>query len=108
MENIRRRLSEPLRIAELAKLAAMSERTFMRRFRAAAGATPADWITGVRLDLARELLETTALPIDAVAARCGLGTAMTLRHHFRRKLGVRPSEYRRRFSQSPRLPPKPA
>jgi AraC family transcriptional regulator, transcriptional activator FtrA len=107
METIRRRVHEPLRIRELAKLAAMSERTFMRRFRAAAGASPADWITRVRVDLARELLESSALSIDSIAARCGLGTATTLRHHFRKKLGVRPVDYRRRFSQASR-PPKPA
>jgi AraC family transcriptional activator FtrA len=106
IESIRGRVNEPLRIAELARLAAMSERTFMRRFRAATGASPADWITQVRVDLARELLESTELPIDAIAARCGLGTAVTLRHHFRRKLGVRPVDYRRRFSQSSR-PLKP-
>jgi AraC family transcriptional activator FtrA len=99
LDKMTRRLSEPLRIAELARLAAMSERTFMRRFRAATGMTPADWITRMRVDRARELLEGTGLSIDQIAARTGLGTATTLRHHFRRKVGVSPLEYRRQFSQ---------
>jgi AraC family transcriptional activator FtrA len=100
MDKMRRRLGEPLRIAELAQLAAMSERTFMRRFHAAAGMSPADWITRIRVDRARELLESTALSIDLIAARTGLGTSTTLRHHFRRKVGVSPVEYRKRFSQA--------
>ena len=97
LDKIRRRLNEPWRIAELARLAAMSERTFMRRFRAATGLSPADWITRARIDRARELLEGTALPIDHIAERCGLGTATTLRHHFRKKVGVSPARYRLRF-----------
>jgi AraC family transcriptional regulator, transcriptional activator FtrA len=98
LDKMRGRLGEPLRIAQLARLAAMSERTFMRRFRSATGMTPADWITRARLDRARELLESTSLPMDSIAERAGLGTATTLRHHFRRKVGISPVEYRRRFS----------
>jgi AraC family transcriptional activator FtrA len=105
LDKIRRRLGEPLRIGELARLAAMSERTFMRRFRATTGQSPADWITRARVDRARELLESTTLPIDHIAERCGLGSPTTLRHHFRRKVGVSPADYRRRFSQSPRSKP---
>jgi len=102
LEKVRRRLGEPLRIAQLARLAAMSERTFMRRFRATTGLSPADWITRLRVDRARELLESTGLSIEHIAAKTGLGTATTLRHHFRRKVGVSPAEYRRRFSRQRR------
>jgi AraC family transcriptional regulator, transcriptional activator FtrA len=100
LDKMRRRLGEPLRIAEMARLVAMSERTFMRRFRATTGMTPADWITQARVDRARELLESTDLSIDHIVSHTGLGTATTLRHHFRRKVGVSPVEYRRRFSQT--------
>jgi len=100
LDSMRRRLDEPLRIAELARMAAMSERTFLRRFQATTGRTPADWLTCARVDHARELLESTALSIDHIAARTGLGMATTMRHHFRRKVGVSPSEYRRRFTRT--------
>jgi AraC family transcriptional activator FtrA len=100
LDTVRRRLHEPLRIRQLARWAAMSERTFMRRFRAATGVSPATWITGLRLDRARELLESTQLSIDRVAAQAGLGSAITMRHHFQRRVGLSPLEYRRRFSQS--------
>ena len=87
---LRARIDQPLRIADLAASAAMSERTFLRRFQAATGMTPADWIVRARLDIARELLERTGLSIEQIATRTGLGTAMTMRHHFRRKMGVSP------------------
>ena len=51
--------------------AAMSERTFLRRFQAATGMTPADWIVRARLDIARELLERTGLSIEQIATRTG-------------------------------------
>ena len=104
MDKLRGRLHKPLSIANLARLAAMSERTFMRRFRAATGMTPGEWITRARVDRARELLESSALPMDQVAMRAGLGTSATLRHHFHRKVGVSPAEYRKRFSRSTRRP----
>jgi AraC family transcriptional activator FtrA len=98
LDKIRKRPGQSWRIGELARLAAMSERTFMRRFRAATGLSPADWVTRARVDAAREMLENTALPIDHIAERCGLGTPTTLRHHFRKKVGVSPAQYRKRFS----------
>ena len=98
MDGIGRRLAEPWRIAELARLAAMSERTFMRRFRAVTGMSPANWITSQRVDRARELLESTSLGIEQIALRTGLGGATTLRHHFRRKVGISPNGYRARFA----------
>jgi AraC family transcriptional activator FtrA len=97
LERLRRRLHEPTSIPEMARRAAMSERTFIRRFRAATGTTPADWMIRARVDRARELLEGTALTVDEIAARTGLGTPATLRHHFRRKVGVSPMDYRERF-----------
>lgn len=98
LDTMRERLGEPLRISDLAQWAAMSERTFLRRFAAATGVTPAEWITRIRLDRARELLESTGLSVDQIAGTAGLGSAATMRHHFRKKLGVSPAEYRKRFS----------
>ena len=99
LERVHRNIEQPLSIREMAGWAAMSERTFIRRFRAATGMTPGDWITHRRIERARDLLERSSLAMDEVAVRSGLGTAMTLRHHFRNRIGVSPAEYRRRFSQ---------
>jgi AraC family transcriptional activator FtrA len=99
LERVQRRLHQPITISEMARWAAMSERTFIRRFHATTGMTPGEWITQQRLGRAKELLEQSSLAMDQVATRSGLGTAMTMRHHFRRRLGLSPVEYRKRFSQ---------
>ncbi len=99
LDTLSRRLDEPLRIADLAQWAAMSERTFLRRFQAATGVTPAEWMTRMRLDRARGLLESTGLSIEQIAGQTGLGSATTMRHHFRNRVGLSPAEYRKRFSQ---------
>ena len=99
LDELQARLAEPWRAAELARRAGASERSFLRRFRAATGTTPGEWLSAARVDAARELLETTALPVERVAERVGLGTAATLRHHFRRRVGTSPADYRRRFAR---------
>lgn len=91
-------LSEPHTVAGLAARASMSARTFARRFVEETGRTPMQWVTDQRVLYARRLLEETDLDIDRVADRAGFGTATLLRHHFRRVIGVTPSDYRRRFS----------
>jgi transcriptional regulator GlxA family with amidase domain len=91
-------LDKPHTVATLAKRASMSARTFARRFVDETGRTPMQWVTDQRVLYARRLLEETDLDIDRVADRSGFGTATLLRHHFRRIIGVTPSDYRRRFA----------
>lgn len=94
------RLDEPVSVPAMAKMAAMSERTFIRRFREATGQSPGDWLVSARVERARELLESGAASIEEVARLSGFGGPPTLRHHFRRKLGVSPGEYRARFGRA--------
>ena len=91
------RLAEPLALADLAAHAAMSVRTFTRRFRDETGASPARWLTDRRVDLARRLLEGTELPVDLVARRAGFGTPTSLRQHLHAAIGVAPLAYRRTY-----------
>jgi transcriptional regulator GlxA family with amidase domain len=91
-------LDTPHTVATLARRASMSTRTFARRFVDETGRTPMQWVTDQRVLFARRLLEETDLDIDRIADRSGFGTATLLRHHFRRIIGVTPSDYRRRFS----------
>ena len=77
----------------------MSPRTLQREFNAATGMAPYEWLVAERIEHAKELLETTRLPAPSVAARAGLGSAESLRHHFRQRVGTTPSAYRRRFSR---------
>jgi transcriptional regulator GlxA family with amidase domain len=90
-------LHDPLPVTTLATRAVMSERTFARRFRAATGTTPHRWLLDQRLRRAEELLESTDLAVDRVAAESGLGAGDTLRHHFTARRGVSPAAYRRTF-----------
>jgi AraC family transcriptional activator FtrA len=94
------RLDRPLDVAALARHAAVSERTFARRFRAETRTTPLQWLLAQRVREAERLLEQTDLPIEDVAARCGFGTAASLREHFGRLNATTPSGYRRSFRGS--------
>ncbi len=97
-------LADELNVQSLARLANMSPRTFARRFRAETGATPYDWLVGQRVAAAQRLLEDGDDTIDAVAAKCGFGTAAALRHHFTRRLGTTPQAYRSAFGSAHRAP----
>ncbi|GAB3175367.1 helix-turn-helix domain-containing protein [Myceligenerans halotolerans] len=91
------RLHEPITLAGMAEHAAMSVRTFTRRFREETGESPGQWLVRRRVDLARRLLEDTDLTVEQIATRCGFGTAQSLRAHMQTTLGVTPTQYRRTF-----------
>jgi AraC family transcriptional activator FtrA len=90
-------LEEPLDVAAMARRASMSPRTFARRFRQETGTSPGQWVLEQRTRAAQALLETTDLPIEHVAQRCGFGSAATLRTHFGRRLTTTPTRYRQTF-----------
>ncbi|MDT0441731.1 GlxA family transcriptional regulator [Streptomyces johnsoniae] len=90
-------LDRPLPLAELAAQEAMSVRTFTRRFREETGVSPQRWLTGQRIERARQLLEDSDLPVDRIAHASGFGTAASLRQHLQAVLGVSPTAYRRTF-----------
>jgi transcriptional regulator GlxA family with amidase domain len=86
-------------VAALAVRAHMSPRTFARRFVAATGTTPYEWLTRQRVFWAQQLLEGRSHTIEQIASHTGFSTAETLRHHFTRQLGTTPTSYRARFCQ---------
>lgn len=91
------RLSEPLTLDDLARQANVSTRTLVRRFQAATGTTPLQWLLTQRVRRAQHLLEQTDEPVERIAALAGFGTAVNLRQHFTRAVGVPPVAYRRTF-----------
>jgi transcriptional regulator GlxA family with amidase domain len=97
LEYMLEHLDEPLSVEGMADQAAMSPRTFARRFRATTGTTPGQWLVRQRVLLAQRLLEITDDPVELIALRCGFGTAAGLRLHFRRVLDTSPLVYRRTF-----------
>ncbi len=94
------------RVGTMAAGAALSERHFARLFAAEVGETPSRYVERVRTEAARREFETTADPLEAIAARCGFGTGETLRRTFQRRLHSSPDAYRRRFTRTP-TPDKP-
>jgi AraC family transcriptional regulator, transcriptional activator FtrA len=99
-------LRNAITIEALADRAAMSVRTFTRRFRAATGTAPIEWLIRLRVRRAQDLLETTDAPIDQVAHESGFGAAETLRHHFRKVVGTSPSAWRASFRGKAEPPAK--
>lgn len=96
-------------VEQLARRAAMSPRTFTRRFRELTGTSPARWLRHQRVVRAQQLLETTPLTIDAIASQVGFASAANLREHFASVVHTTPSAYRRRFRHAPpgTEPPRP-
>jgi transcriptional regulator GlxA family with amidase domain len=90
-------LTADLRVEALAERAHMSPRNFARTFRKEVGMTPGVYVERARVEAARRALLERSEGVEAVAARCGFGTAETMRRAFHRQLGVGPAEYRQRF-----------
>jgi AraC family transcriptional regulator, transcriptional activator FtrA len=94
---VQEHLDDPVTVEDLAQRSAMSPRTFARRFQAATGTTPYQWLLGQRVHLAQRLLETSDLSVESVAERSGFCTAGNLRKHFGRVVHTSPQAYRRAF-----------
>ena len=100
-------LREDLTLDDIARRATMSVRTLNRRFREHVGTTPLQWLLTLRIERAKELLETTDLPIERIADEVGFGSSVTLRHHFTRRVRVPPQRYRAAFRAPVDLPSVP-
>ncbi|TCW82095.1 AraC family transcriptional regulator [Burkholderia sp. SRS-46] len=91
-------LGGDLSVPVLAERARMSERSFVRHYRAETGRTPARAVEQIRIETAQRLLGDTSWPLKRIAERCGFGSEETLRRGFVRVLGVTPQAYRARFA----------
>ncbi len=107
LEWMSRRLSEPTTVETLAAHAGISARTLTRRFTDQLGISPGQWLLAQRIATAQDLLESSDLPLDAVARRVGLSSATNLRRRFLNALGTTPGAYRRAFRTEP-VPTTPA
>ncbi|MFI2432462.1 GlxA family transcriptional regulator [Streptomyces sp. NPDC018693] len=86
-----------LSLDEIAARAGMSTRTLNRRFREQTATTPLQWLHRARVRRAQYLLETTAYPVERIAAQAGFGSPTAFRERFRRVVGTSPQGYRRAF-----------
>jgi transcriptional regulator GlxA family with amidase domain len=84
-------------VADMAREAGLEGRTFQRRFKAATGIKPTEYVQCVRVEKARELLQFTKRTVDQIAWSVGYEDSTAFRRVFNRLVGVSPGDYRRRF-----------
>jgi transcriptional regulator GlxA family with amidase domain len=89
--------AEAAPVASMVRLSGLAERTFARRFNAATGLSPLDYIHALRLEEAKQILETQDLPVEVVALEVGYQDNAFFGRLFRRRVGITPGQYRRRF-----------
>ncbi|MFM0098560.1 helix-turn-helix domain-containing protein [Paraburkholderia nemoris] len=87
-------VDRPISIDDAARLASMSERNFLRRFKNEIGMTPSDFLLRARLNLSCQMLVESRLPIDKIARHCGIGSGGQLAKLFRKHLATTPTDYR--------------
>ncbi|WP_104204042.1 GlxA family transcriptional regulator [Billgrantia saliphila] len=87
----------PSPVSGMVKVSGLTERSFKRRFKAATGMTPLDYVQTLRLEEAKQCLEQDDDPIEAIAEQVGYADSSFFRELFARRVGLTPSKYRRRF-----------
>ena len=88
---------EPTPVAAMVRLSELPERTFKRRFQRATGLSPLEYVHTLRLEEAKQMLETGDEPVESIANAVGYEDAGFFGKLFRRKVGLAPVQYRRRF-----------
>jgi len=94
MRWLRENSHQKISIAQVAEVAKMSERNFLRRFKLETGTMPSEYLLDARFETSCTLLIKTNLPIDKIARRSGMGNGERLCRVFKRRLSQTPSEYR--------------
>ncbi len=97
LELVRSDLQGDWTVDRMAQAAAMSTRTFLRRFMDSTAQAPGQWLIAERVAQAQRLLESSALPVEQIATEVGFGTVQALRNQFQARLGVAPRDYRKMF-----------
>jgi transcriptional regulator GlxA family with amidase domain len=88
---------EPAPVAAMVRLSGLAERSFKRRFRQATGMSPLEYVHTMRLEEAKQMLESTDDTVEAIAHEVGYEDAGFFSRLFRRGVSLTPAQYRRRF-----------
>jgi transcriptional regulator GlxA family with amidase domain len=86
-------------VAGMTAVSGLTSRTFKRRFEAAAGYSPLDYVQSLRMEEAKQMLEASDTAIDAVAEEVGYTEPAAFRRLFKRSTGISPLQYRQRYRQ---------
>lgn len=87
----------PNPVAGMTAASGLTDRTFKRRFEAATGYAPLDYVLSLRIEEAKQMLETDDDPIDTIAAEVGYAEPAAFRRVFKRATGIAPAQYRQKF-----------
>lgn len=90
---------EPAPVAAMVRVSGLSERSLTRRFRQATGMTPIQYIHAIRIEEAKQMLEATRQPVEAIAQELGYEDASFFMRLFRRNVRLTPTQYRRKFGK---------
>jgi transcriptional regulator GlxA family with amidase domain len=90
--------AEPAPVTAMVRLSGLAERSFKRRFQQATGMSPLEYVHTLRLEEAKQMLEATDEPIEAIANEVGYEDAGFFSRLFRRSVNLTPAQYRKRFS----------
>jgi AraC family transcriptional activator FtrA len=93
-------LARPIGVADLARVANLSQRSFIRHFKRQTGTSPLRWVISQRVAASLPMLESTAAPVEEVGAAVGFESPVTFRHHFTKVMRTSPSAYRKAFSRT--------
>jgi transcriptional regulator GlxA family with amidase domain len=94
---------EPAPVAAMVRLSGIAERSFKRRFLQATGMSPLEYVHTLRLEEAKQMLEATDEPVEAIANEVGYEDAGFFSRLFRRKVNLTPAQYRKRFGSMRRV-----
>ena len=97
IDYMREHVSKEIALPQLAQMAAMSERTFVRRFRDVAGMPPGQYLQKMRLDIAKHLLEETDQPLERIVSEIGYSDVSSFRRLFKKEVSVSPGVFRDKF-----------
>ncbi|MHC9511453.1 GlxA family transcriptional regulator [Kangiella sp. M94] len=88
----------PAPVTEAVKRSGLTERTFKRRFKLATGMSPIEYVLTLRIEEAKQMLETTTLPVEAIANEVGYQDASFFGRKFNKMVGITPAQYRKKFA----------
>lgn len=94
-EKLSNNLGQHWSVSEMARIADVSEPHFIRLFRASVGVTPVDYLTHLRMERAKELLETTFIRIKEIGVQIGIPNESQFAREFKKRFGSTPTEYRK-------------
>jgi transcriptional regulator GlxA family with amidase domain len=92
-------IAAPNPVMAMADVSGLTRRTFARRFRTATGKRPIEYVHALRIERARQLIESGASPIDDVGYQVGYEDPTFFRRLFRRAIGLTPAAYRRKYAK---------